>query len=154
MRRPLIAALVAVALVAGCGDEEEPASSTGTPLDEVEVSGDAGEKPTLDFEQPLELTETTTRVLEEGDGDEIATGSLVTFDYVFVNGRDGKELDTSYDKEPAELVYEDSLMAGVYKGLDRVPAGSRVLVGIAPDDGLGADPTQDVRETDTLLFFA
>ena len=45
-------------------------------------------------------------------------------------------------------------MAGVDKGLDGVPAGSRVLVGIAPADGLGADPTRGVLETDTLLFYA
>ncbi len=45
-------------------------------------------------------------------------------------------------------------MAGIYDGLDGVPAGSRVLVGIAPDDGLGADPTQGVEDDDTLLFFA
>jgi peptidylprolyl isomerase len=154
MRRPLIAALVVVALVAGCGDDEEPASTSGTPLDDVEVTGEPGEKPTLDFEQPLEMTETAARVLEEGDGDEIETGSFVTFDYLVVNGRDGKELDTSYDEEPRDLVYEDSLLPGVHKGLAGVPAGSQVLVGIAPEDGFGADPTQDLLETDTLLFVA
>ena len=69
MRRPLIAALVAVALVAGCGDDE-PTGTSGTPLDDVEVSGEEGEKPTLEFEQPFELGETATRVVEEGDGDE------------------------------------------------------------------------------------
>jgi FKBP-type peptidyl-prolyl cis-trans isomerase len=153
MPRPLIAALVALALVAGCGDDE-PTGTSGTPLDDVEVSGDAGEKPTLEFDQPFELEETASRVLDEGDGEEIAPNAVVTFDFLFVNGRNGKELGTSYDAEPAQLVFEESLMAGVYEGLDGVPEGSQVLVGIAPDDGLGADPTQDVLETDSLLLYA
>jgi len=153
MPRPLIAALVALALVAGCGDDE-PTGTSGTPLDDVEVSGDDGEQPTLEFDQPFELEETATRVLDEGDGEEIAPNAVVTFDFLFVNGRNGKELGTSYDTEPAQLVFEESLMAGVYEGLDGVPEGSQVLVGIAPDDGLGADPTQDVLETDSLLLYA
>ena len=153
MPRPLIAALVALALVAGCGDDE-PTGTSGTPLDDVEVSGDDGEQPTLEFDQPFALEETATRVLDEGDGEEIAPNAVVTFDFLFVNGRNGKELGTSYDTEPAQLVFEESLMAGVYEGLDGVPEGSQVLVGIAPDDGLGADPTQDVLETDSLLLYA
>ena len=45
-------------------------------------------------------------------------------------------------------------MAGLYQGLDGVTAGSRVLIAIAPADGLGADPSTGVLDTDTLLFFA
>jgi peptidylprolyl isomerase len=153
MRRPLIAALALVAFVAGCGDEE-PTGTSGTAIDDVEVTGEPGEKPTLDFDEPLEVTETATRIIDEGDGEEIAPGSLVTFDYLFVNGRDGTELGTSYDAKPQTLTFEDTLMPGLYDGLNGVPTGSRLLVGIAPEDGLGADPTQGVLETDTLLFFA
>src|SRR5688572_21953847 len=126
MRRPLIAALLAVALVAGCG-EAEPTSTSGTPLDDVEVSGEPGEKPTLEFDEPFELTESATRVLEEGDGEEIAPNAVVRFHYLFVNGRDGTELDTSYGTEPQLIVFEESLMPGIYQGLDGVPAGSEVL---------------------------
>jgi FKBP-type peptidyl-prolyl cis-trans isomerase len=153
MRRPLIALLVLASLATGCG-KEEATRDTSNPLDVVEVTGDPGEKPTLEFDMPLELTETVTLLVEEGDGDEVTPGSVVTFDFVFVNARDGSELSTSYDTEPAQLVFEDTLMEGIYNGLNGVPAGSRVLVGIPPTDGLGADPSQGVLETDTLLFFA
>ncbi|MET0902487.1 MAG: FKBP-type peptidyl-prolyl cis-trans isomerase [Acidimicrobiales bacterium] len=164
MRRPLIAVLLVAALVTGCGDEEatrdtgsrldEATRDTGTPLDEVEVTGEPGEKPTLEFDEPLEMTDTTTRYIEKGAGEEIAPGAAVTFDFLFVNARDGEELSTSYDSETANLVFDDQLMAGVYKGLDGVPAGSRVLVSISPTDGLGEDPSQGVLATDSLLFFA
>jgi peptidylprolyl isomerase len=153
MHRLLACLIALVALVAGCGDEE-PSRDTGNRLDAVEVTGEAGEKPVLDFEAPFAIDETTSRVIDEGDGDEIAPSSVVTFHFLFVNGRDGKELSTSYESEPAQLVFEKSLMTGVYEGLDGVSAGSRVLVGIAPADGLGADPSQDVRDSDSLLFFA
>jgi len=153
MRRPLIAVLAAVALLAGCGDEEEP-TQTGGPLDDVEITGESGEKPTLEFDQPLEVTETQTRVVEEGDGEEIDPDAVLHFHFLFVNGRDGKELSTSYGAEPAQLVFDDELMAGVHKGLEGVPRGSQVLIGIAPEDGLGADPESGVLETDTLLLYA
>jgi peptidylprolyl isomerase len=158
MRRSLTALAVLAALAAGCGDDEAT-RDTGEPatdpvLEEVEVSGEPGEKPTLEFAEPFEITETATRMLEKGDGEEIATNAVVTFDFLFVNGRDGNELSTSYDGEPAQLVFEETLMAGVHEGLEGVPAGSTVLVGIAPDDGLGADPTQGVEEDDSLLFYA
>ena len=153
MPRPLLAALVAVVLLAGCG-EDETTGTAGTPLDDVAVTGEDGEKPTLEFDQALDLTDTVTRTIEEGDGEEIATDAVVTFDFLFVNGRDGKELSSSFEGEPAQLVFEESLMDGVEKGLEGVPAGSTVLVGIPPTDGLGADPSQGVTETDSLLLYA
>jgi peptidylprolyl isomerase len=45
-------------------------------------------------------------------------------------------------------------MPGIYEELNGLTAGSRVLIGIAPADGMGADPTQGVGDDDTLLFFA
>src|SRR5688572_23270519 len=120
MRRPLLALLAIAAFAAGCG-EEQPTRETSNPLDAVEVTGKLGEKPTLDFAEPFEVTETTSRLVEEGDGEKITPNAVVSFDFVFVNGRDGTELSTSYDSEPAELVFEDSLMKGIYDGLDGVP---------------------------------
>ena len=45
-------------------------------------------------------------------------------------------------------------MKGIYDGLKGVKVGSRVLIGIAPADGLGADETKGLLESDTLLFIA
>lgn len=170
MRRSLIVLLALATLTTACGDDQptrettettaatddggSPAEPASTDLDDVEVSGADGEQPTLTFDKPFGIEETTTRVLTEGDGEPIAVNAVATFDFVFVNGRDGEVLSTSYDGEPAELVFEDSLMAGLYQGLDGVTSGSRILIGIAPADGLGADESTGVLETDTLLFFA
>lgn len=170
MRRPLAAALATIALATavGCGDDQsstdtadttetpaaEPVEVVTTDLADVEVAGDAGEEPTLTFEAAFGVEETASRAITEGDGEPIADGAVVTFHFTFVNGRNGEVIESSYDGDPAELVFEESLMAGIYEGLGGVASGSRVLIAIAPGDGLGDDPTGDVLETDTLLFFA
>ncbi len=164
MRRSLAIFTVLVALAAGCGNDEpsrETSDTTSrnapdlvtTDLDDVDVEGEPGAQPTLSFEEAFGVEATATRVLHEGDGAAIATNSVVTFHFVLVNGRDGEVIQTSYGSEPKELVFEDSLLAGIYKGLDGVTAGSRVLVAVAPDDGPGADPSTKVLDSDTLLFF-
>ena len=165
MRRLLPCLIAVTVLLGACGDEE-PSRETSDPtttappelassdLEDVEVDGDPGAQPTLEFPKPFGVEKTATSVVEEGDGDAIAPGVMVTFDFIFVNGRDGKVLTSSYDSEPAELVFEDSLMAGIYQGLEGAHVGSRILVAVAPADGLGADPTQGIEATDTLLFFA
>lgn len=165
MRRPAALVLCLALLGAACG-EEQPIRDTSpttegadgelasTDIDDVEVTGEDGEQPTLTFDQAFGVEESATRVLTEGDGDPIVPNAVVTFDFVFVNGRNGEVLSTSYEGEPAELVYEEGLMTGVYEGLDGITAGSKVLIAIAPADGLGEDPESDVLDTDTLLFYA
>ncbi len=169
MRRTLAVLVALAAFGAGCGDDGEIRETTDTTtetteapapgatsgdLEDVEVTGEDGEQPTVEFDMPFGVEETTRRVLTEGDGEAIATNAVATFDFVFINGRDGSILGTSYDTEPARLVFEDSLMAGIFKGLDGITAGSRVLIAIAPADGSGADEQSGVLDTDTLLFFA
>lgn len=164
MRRAIPFLLALAALSAGCGGDEpirdtgaaagaEPCAG-GENLDGVEVTGADGDEATLDFEPPLEAEQSTRKVLTEGDGEPIEDNAVARFHFLFANGRDGTVLQSSYDAEPAEVVFEDSLMAGIYDCLSGVRGGSRVLVAIAPEDGFGADTSTGVLEDDTLLFFA
>lgn len=167
LRRPLLALLLPALLVAACGEDEGTPDASDTTesaaqrcpsadvLDAVEVSGEAGAAPVLEFDQPLAVETTACRVLEEGDGDAVTEGSTAIFHFVFVNGRDGSEVTSSYDTDPAEVVFNDELLGGVRTALDGVKVGSRVLVAIAPDDGFGpqgGDPENGVEADDTLLF--
>lgn len=167
LRRPFVALLAAALLLAACGEDENATDTTDTTestaercpttdaLDAVDVSGEAGAAPVLQFDQPLSVEATACRVLEEGDGDVVAEGSTAIFHFVFVNGRDGSEVSSSYDGDPAEVIFNKDLLGGVRTALDGVKVGSRVLVAIAPEDGLGADggdPTSGVEADDTLLF--
>jgi peptidylprolyl isomerase len=157
MRRILLIVLTLSLLgAAACGSDEAIRETTPSSdeLDAVEVTGEDGEEPTLTFDQPFEAEETARRVLTEGDGEEIVANSVVTFDFLFVNGTDGSVISSSYETEPVELVFEDSLMTGVYAGLEGMTAGSEVLVAIAPGDGAGADEERGLTEEDTVLFYA
>jgi peptidylprolyl isomerase len=166
-RRPLLALLVPALLLAACGDSEDTTDTTDTTesaaercpsteaLDAVDVSGEAGAAPVLEFDQPLSVETTACRVLEEGDGDAVVEGSTAIFHFVFVNGRDGSQVSSSYDTDPAEVVFNQDLLGGVHTALDGVKVGSRVLVAIAPEDAFGpdgGDPESGVEADDTLLF--
>lgn len=160
MRRTLAVLVSLAALGAACG-EEEPIRETGATtaeasgdLAEVEVTLADGEAPTITFDQPFSASETETRVLVEGDGDTIAENTVVEFDFLFVNGRDGSVVSSSYDTEPASVVFEDSLMPAIFEGMSGLTAGSQVIIAIAPGDGAGADEASGLTDTDTVLFFA
>jgi len=167
MRRPIalvcLSAIVAAGVLAGCGDDKPTRAdsattteATGDPsaLDPIEVSGEPGEAPTIAFEPPFEIDETSVKVLTEGEGDPAELGDTVTFDFVFTNGRDGKELESSFEGEPAEVPLEEALLPPVRDALEGAKVGERLLVGIAPDEGMGADESVGLEESDTVLFFA
>src|SRR5688572_25138875 len=104
---------------------------------------------------PLSVDTTVRKTLQHGDDEEIVDGATVTFDFVFINGRDGSEYGTSYDADPAEVTLDANLLAGVRTGLTGLHPGSRALVAIAPDDGFGpqgGDPEGGLEADDTLLF--
>lgn len=168
-RHPLLLMLLVPALLlSACGSDEsdtsdttsaaagnEQSCATSAALDDIKVTGAEGEQPSLEFDQPLEATETACRVIEEGDGNELAVGSTAIFDFVFINGRDGSEYGSSYGSGPAEVVVNDDLLAGIRVGLQGLKAGGRSLVAIAPDDAFGpqgGDPEGGLEAEDTLLF--
>jgi peptidylprolyl isomerase len=162
MLRRLLPALLALTLVlAACGSSEETtatSASNGCPtsklVDSMKVTGAKDKKPTIKFDQPLKATTTSCKVLVKGSGAKVKDGSTAIFDYVFLNGRDGKEISSSYGQTPAEIVFDKKLMAGVHRALDGVAAGSRVLVAISPADGFGkqGDPQSGLKADDTLVF--
>jgi peptidylprolyl isomerase len=175
MRRALPILLVPLLLLAACGDSEDPVETSETTttqaggaaaepskadiaaLDAVDISGEDGEQPVLEFDKPLSVGATVRRVLEEGDadGEEVVDGATVSFDFVFINARDGSEYGTSYGSEPPEVIVDANLLAGARIGLTGLRPGSKALVGIAPDDGFGpqgGDPENGLEADDTLLF--
>jgi len=161
--RRLLAALVLPALLlAGCSDPpDEPAQSSSSvavtsDVEEVEVTGEPGEKPTVSFDGEFQASETERTIISEGDGPVVELGQKVSINYLGVNGRDGTEFDTSFGKpEPASFLLEQGqLIDGFIAGLEGVKVGSRVLVGITPEDGYGegGQESAGIEGEDSLLF--
>jgi peptidylprolyl isomerase len=145
--------LLVVTLVTGAASAA-PASAAGDALTAVTISTDTAAKPTVQFAAPFEVDTTTDRVVAEGTGEALATGATVTFDYVLVDGRTGAEVETSYGNVPASLVLDKKqTVKQLVSSLTGKKVGSRVVVAIAPKDGLAARLTAtDVKKDDTLLF--
>ena len=152
MQRRLSGVLVAVvvALVATI----TPAASASDPLAKIAISGAIGERTTLQFKKPFTTRKSLQRVVTAGTGEKLAKGSKITFDYTIVDGRTGKQLETSFGAKPASLTLDKTQAPGaLVSGLVGTNVGGRVLVAVAPKEGLASRlQTKGVRKNDTLLF--
>jgi peptidylprolyl isomerase len=157
----LAALTVLAALMAGCGSDDAADDGGATAggsegsLDEITVTGAIGEAPVVNFEAPFSVDETVSKVLVEGDGEDVVSGATVGFDYAALNGRDGQVFDTSYGTRPYSGVLDEAqLIPGLVKGLVGTTVGSRVLIAVPPDDAFGETgaPEAGVEADDTLVF--
>jgi peptidylprolyl isomerase len=153
--RTLAALAIPAVLLTACGSGSADTLTGDSALSAVKVDGTAGEKPTVTVKAPFSVKETSTRVITAGKGPKVATGQKVVADYVLLNGRDGKELQSTFGREPSVFTAdEQQLIKGLVRGLTGQQAGSRVLVGIPPADAFGAEGSSQlgVQKDDTLLF--
>jgi len=149
-----LAVIVSLLAVASSGILATSAGAATGPLDKVTVEGETGEKPTLQFDAPFSTGKTVHSVLVAGTGDKLAKGQKVTFDYVVVDGRTGKELATSFGGAPGSAVLDKAQVTpGIVSGFLDANIGSRVLVAVAPKDGVAKGlASSGVKKSDTLLF--
>ncbi len=117
-----------------------------------------GDVPTITVDQAVEIESGDPEVatLEEGDGREVAKGDYFRANYIFANGEDGEQLESSYEP-PAEgapaasVVFEmtptdeaasqsaPGLPGGLVDALEGTTVGSTVLVALTAEDFFGAD---------------
>jgi peptidylprolyl isomerase len=151
-RLAVIVSLLAVSLsgiLATGADAAEPG-----PLAKVTVEGEAGQKPTVKFAAPFSTAKTVHTVVVPGTGDKLAKGQTITFDYLVVDGRTGKELTTSFGSTPGSARLDASQVTpGIVSGFLAAKVGSRVLVAVAPKEGIAKGlASSGVKKNDTLLF--
>ncbi len=121
----------------------------------VQVTGNFGEKPTLQFPSATAPEGLKVEVLEKGDGPVVKAGDQLTCNYLGqVWG--GEVFDNSYDLgEP--LVFPIGMgwvIEGWDQGLVGQTVGSRVLLSIPSDLGYGpaGQPAAGIKGDDTLVF--
>ena len=153
MRRRL---LVLLAVVVGAAAVVVPATgalAAPANLDSVTIAGNPGEKPTLTFAKPFSVQSSRSVEQTAGTGAKAGAGSQILLDYVILNGRTGEEVETSYGKNPVTLLLDKSSTPALVDGLIGSSTGSRVLIAVAPKDGLAKNGASvGVKKNDTLLF--
>lgn len=150
MRRILLATVAAGLLLAGCGSSD---GSVQGSLDDVKIT--KGDDPQVSVPKGFAVDSTVDKVLKAGDGADIAEGDSVKVNYVAVNGRTGKQFDSSFmtGKPYSVDLVEDKILPGFLKGLVGKKLGSTVLVAMTPKDGFnGAQEQLDIKKNDTLVF--
>ncbi len=151
MRRILLVSAAAVLFLSGCGSSDAGTSSGN--LDEVKVS--KGASPDVTVGKDFSVDKTESKVLTKGSGETVVAGDSVKVNYVAVNGRTGKQFDSSFKTGTPYTVNltQDKILPGFIKGLEDRTVGSRVLVAMSPKDGFGQAQAQlDVKKDDTLVF--
>jgi len=146
------AALAAMVLLAGCGSPADDPSDTTTDqqneqpatgneddaaaLAAVSLSGEAGEAPEVDFEAPLVVSAPTSRLVSEGNGEEVGAEDNVTLHLVVFNGADGTEVSSTYGNGPDALFLGDpTIYPEIVDVLVGGGVGSRSLFAIPAEGG-------------------
>jgi peptidylprolyl isomerase len=149
-----LAVILTLLAVTAAGATAAGAASTTGPLGKITVTGNAGEKPTVTFATPFVTSKTVHQELTTGTGAKLTKNQKITFDFIVVDGRTGKEIGSSYGSASAFAVLDKAKVApGIVNGLVGASVGSRVLIAVAPKDGLAKGITgSGVKKNDTLLF--
>jgi peptidylprolyl isomerase len=151
--RILSAAVIPLVFLSACGSGKTDAQASA--LDGVAVGGTT-KAPTLTLKaKPLSVKATTTKVVTAGSGAKLTKANAITFNYVLVNGKDGKQVESSFGKQVAGMdLSSASLLPGLSKGLAGQKIGSRLLVAIPPVDAFGAQGNAQAGfgPTDTVVF--
>ena len=151
MRRLLILPLAVAALLVPAGIAH--ASGDPSAIAGVTVTGDAGTAPQVQVTSPFSVKTTKRAVTAAGTGTKVASGQKVSFDYVIVDGRDGKQLESSYGTQPLSITLDKTSSPVFVHNLVGTKVGSRVVLAVAPKDGLASKlSSAGVKKNDTLVF--
>lgn len=158
MRRRLAALTVVPLLLLGlaaCGEDTDSGEATGG-VDGVEVSGEVGQEPDVTIDAPLELEESLSDVVVEGDGAEVAEGNKALLHLYVANGTSGEKAAATYDQDtPAPVdVVEGQLFTSVVDAIVGQPSGSRVVVASTPQQAYGEQgmPQLEIKADDPVVF--
>ncbi len=150
MHRLVVVSLSALLVLAGCGGDGD---GGGTDLGSISVSKAA--TPKVKVAAGTTATKTETRVVEEGSGDELADGDSVKLNYLAINGRTGKQFDSSFaaGRPSTFTLSENGVLPGFIKALRGQKVGSRVLAVIPPADGFDQARSElGLKKDDTMVF--
>ena len=125
-------------------------------VDQIQVSKDQTQAPSVDFATPIKAKTIETKVIVEGDGPKIYGNQLVDVEYLGINGGTGKTFQTSK--------FDGTNFASQFLAADQKPdfcgalagvrEGSRVAVLFPAELAHGGQgiPDLGVQATDSIIF--
>ncbi|MGQ7296779.1 FKBP-type peptidyl-prolyl cis-trans isomerase [Quadrisphaera sp. KR29] len=147
---------------AGGGSSSASSAAPAADLDQVTVTPaaegatGAAAVPQVSVPAGFSTGQTTTKVVTPGGDQEVATGEVVTVEFVGVNGRTGEQFGASgWSGSPVSFVLGPGVIPGFTKALEGATVGSQVLTAVAPEDGYGAQGGLEqagIGPTDTLVY--
>jgi peptidylprolyl isomerase len=157
VRRPAALVLTFSLALGACALLAAPAGAAAGPLDKVTVTTDTTATPKVKFAKPFAVKKTADSVIAAGTGAMLAEGQTAKIDYVVLDARTGKQIESSYGKTTLPLVLDEKqTLKPLVAALTGKALGSRVLIAVAPKDGLAkrlkASKVKQVENGDTLLF--
>ncbi|KQT94644.1 hypothetical protein ASG49_07330 [Marmoricola sp. Leaf446] len=143
--------------VSACGSSEQQEESADL-RSQVDVSGDFGKAPEVDFSAPLEVTESASWTEEKGDGDPIGQASTAVLQLTLLDGRTGEKAISTFDRgqTPLQVSLTEQFLPSLAEALVGARAGSRLVVASTPEDayGAGGSPQIGIKGGDPVVMVA
>ena len=131
------AALALSLLLTGCGG--------GSGWDSVELSADPsqGTAPSVSFKTPMKVDDAQTKVLKEGDGEEIHAGDSIMLQAALYKGSDGSSLGDTYSQGAGQvLTVNDELkdsLPQMYDALTKAKEGEIIAYSSPKTSGAASE---------------
>ncbi|MDP3889687.1 FKBP-type peptidyl-prolyl cis-trans isomerase [Nocardioides sp.] len=152
---PAAALSVLLLGLTACG-EEGGGGSGSAGLDSVEIAGDVGSAPEVDWDGELRVDELTTEVLVEGEGRTLEEGDRVLTNLWIGNGFTQDVAFSSFEDggSPELITVNDDISPAIAAALEGQKVGSRVAVAAPPEDAFGetGNPQLGIGNDDHVLF--
>jgi peptidylprolyl isomerase len=135
-----------------CGSDSGDTTSKGS--SSVKVSGDFGKEPKVAWGGQLNVEETTSKVLIEGDGAEVQDGDKVDTHLWIGNGFSQEKAYSSFDGAPQTLTVDSKNLSKVFlEALQGHTIGSRVEVAAPASAAFGSqgNPQLGIGNKDSVL---
>lgn len=140
--------------VASGGCEPSHPTTSGTGM--VDVSGEFGAMPTVDFDGPLPADSAGVSFLESGDGDRASRGDIVFSHFSVFDGRSGQPIFSSFDAgQPLRVSAGDADSTLLEGAVQCAAEGSRIVAVSTMEDALGEGQSlrgSDAAPTDSIVM--
>lgn len=119
----LVLLLALVACLSACTKDDGETSA----VEQVTVGGDFGALPQVTFPTPLEVTETETSTVIEGEGTRLAEGDVALLSYLAVDASTGEVIEDNFGSQPQTVRVTEEDAGPLYENLLDAAEGTRLL---------------------------